>query len=334
LDPAVTNPGSGDRGIGGRPPIAPSARREVVRVDGRGLVAAATNLLRVGLLLVALLTLVLARADVPAPVLAAVAGISLGALYVLDRRRGGFVLFAAYVIGFVLFALLRTTADDTGIEVKGEYVLRAEQWLFDGTVPTAWLQSRLYDVGSTGLLDVACTGVYLSYFLVPQIVALVLWRRSPALFRPYAFAVLFIVYAGLIVSFLVPTAPPWLAAEYADGPPMARVVANVLGWNPEQAGGSGAAGANPFAAMPSLHFALTVLVVVALWRWRWLRPVALAYGAAMAFSLVYLGEHYVVDEAAGLAIAALGLVGARHLLRQRGPSNPRLSSIAVPPTDR
>jgi membrane-associated phospholipid phosphatase len=32
-------------------------------------------------------------------------------------------------------------------------------------------------------------------------------------------------------------------------------------------------------------------------------PLASAYAAALAFAVVYLGEHYVVDLAAGLALA-------------------------------
>ena len=298
------------------------AERRFAGLNAGGLAAAAKNLLRVALLVGALLTLVLARWGIPAPVLIAAAAVSVGALYLFDRRRGGFALFAAYLVGFVLFALLRTTADETGIVVKGEYVVHAEKWLFGGTLPTEWLQGRLYEAGSTSVLDILCAAVFLSYYLVPQVVALVLWRRDPEAFRPYALAVLFTVYAGLAVSFLVPTAPPWLAADYADGPPMARVLADVLGWNPEHVGPAGTPGANPFAAMPSLHFAVTVLVAAALWRTRWLRPVGLAYAAAMAFALVYLGEHYVTDELAGLSVAALGYVGARALLRRRASAVP------------
>jgi hypothetical protein len=279
-------------------------------VSARGLLGAAVGILRIGALLAALLTLVLARAGVSLYVLVPVVALTLAGLYLIDRRRGSFGLFAAYLVGFVLFALLRTTADDTGISVKADYAVDAEKWLFGGTLPTAWLQDRFYHPGATHVLDVACVAVYLTYYLAPQVVAVVLWRRNPAAFTRYAVAVLVAVYCGLAVSFIVPTAPPWLAAEYGNGPDLARVLADVLNWNPEQADASGAAGVNPFAAMPSLHLALTALVAVALWRHRWLRPLGLAYFAAMAFALVYLGEHYVVDELAGLVAAGIGLLAA------------------------
>jgi membrane-associated phospholipid phosphatase len=61
---------------------------------------------------------------------------------------------------------------------------------------------------------------------------------------------------------------------------------------------------NPFAAMPSLHFGTSVMAA------RVLSavgpgPAALGwtYALTLGFGLVYLGEHYVVDLLAGLALA-------------------------------
>src|SRR5439155_11993661 len=64
-------------------------------------------------------------------------------------------------------------------------------------------------------------------------------------------------------------------------------------------------GGNPLAAMPSLHFGTSVMaasvlddlgVIPGLLGW--------GYASVLGFALVYLGEHYVVDLAAGLALAA------------------------------
>ena len=63
-------------------------------------------------------------------------------------------------------------------------------------------------------------------------------------------------------------------------------------------------GGNPLAAMPSLHFATSVMAAHVLsdagpahgalgW----------AYAGTLGFALVYLGEHYVIDLVAGLALA-------------------------------
>ena len=69
----------------------------------------------------------------------------------------------------------------------------------------------------------------------------------------------------------------------------------------------GQAASNPVAAMPSLHtgyatiIALFVLSTVSS-RLAWLM---LLYPAAMAVSLVYLGEHYVIDVVAGIVYAVV-----------------------------
>lgn len=272
---------------------------------------AAANVARGAAYVAILLTLILARAAVPLYALVVALGVAVVALLVLERTRTGFAHFVGYMSGFVLFALLRNEADDTGIGIKAQYVVDAERRLFGGTLPTAWFQDRLHRPGEIGLVAVMCMLVYFSYFVAAHGVALAFWRRSAAEFKRYALALLLTVYTGLAACLLVPTAPPWLASEYSNAPPMVRVVSEVLGSNPEQAGHD-TAGVNAFAAMPSLHFALTVLVALALWRGPRRRPAAVLYVAAMGFTLVYGGEHYVLDLLVGAAVAvAAWLVAGR-----------------------
>jgi membrane-associated phospholipid phosphatase len=64
-------------------------------------------------------------------------------------------------------------------------------------------------------------------------------------------------------------------------------------------------GSNPVAAMPSLHTAFAVLVALMIGarlrsRWRYLLAL---YPVAMGFTLVYTGEHYVLDLIAGVVYA-------------------------------
>ena len=303
------------------------------RTSRAGFAHAGGNLLRVAVLLLSLFTLVLARGTAPISVLIGLVAITLSVLYLLDRKSGRFGLWAAYVAGFVLFALLRTIADNTGIPVKAQYVVDAERSLFGGVLPTQWLQASFHDIGAAGVAEVFVVAVVFSYYVVPHLLALVLWQRDPASFRRYCPAVLLTVYAGLVVSVLLPTAPPWLASRYSDAPPMSRVSADVLGWNPETMGAdSSGAGLNPVAAMPSLHLAVTALIVIALWRRPVARAFALLYAAAMAFALVYGGEHYVVDELVGAATAALGWLAVTKVRLARNSSShavsPATSTVA------
>jgi membrane-associated phospholipid phosphatase len=62
-------------------------------------------------------------------------------------------------------------------------------------------------------------------------------------------------------------------------------------------------GGNPLAAMPSLHFATSVMAAHLLAE---SGPVAgvvgWTYALTLGFALVYLGEHYVVDLLAGVSL--------------------------------
>ncbi len=61
---------------------------------------------------------------------------------------------------------------------------------------------------------------------------------------------------------------------------------------------------NPFAAMPSLHFGSSVTAARLLSEaGRVPGALAWAYALTLGFGLVYLGEHYVVDLLAGLALS-------------------------------
>ena len=78
----------------------------------------------------------------------------------------------------------------------------------------------------------------------------------------------------------------------------------------------------PLAAMPSLHFATSVMAAHVLCD---AGPVqgalGWAYAGTLGFALVYLGEHYVIDLLAGVALAE----GVR---RQRHRAAPALRAVA------
>ena len=66
---------------------------------------------------------------------------------------------------------------------------------------------------------------------------------------------------------------------------------------------------NPYAAVPSLHAAYALLIAITLWRYvpRWVRPLLAVYPVAMGLTLVYTGEHYVVDVLIGWAYVLLAM---------------------------
>ena len=269
----------------------------------------ALNAARVALLLGALFMLAFIRSGVPIYVYAGAVAVSLAGVWLTVRESADLKVWAFYLVGFVLFAQLRTLADETGIATQYAYAIDAEKALFFGGIPTIWLQDQFYSVGKIGVLEPLTIMTYGTYFVFPHVVVFAAWRFDRKNFPVYAGAIVGTVFAGLAVSFLVPTAPPWLAGQTGEISHVFRVIKDV-GDEVTPAtyqAAYDAVGPNDVAAMPSLHTAIPAAIAIVAWS-RARRPIAVAavgYLAAMAFSLVYLGEHYVVDVLAGVATAAV-----------------------------
>ena len=80
-------------------------------------------------------------------------------------------------------------------------------------------------------------------------------------------------------------------------------------------------GGNPLAAMPSLHFATSLMAALLLTEaGPFAGALGWSYAATLSFALVYLGEHYVVDLLAGAALTG----AVRRLGPSAGPALARL----------
>lgn len=222
------------------------------------------------------------------------------------RAQLRFVLdWAPLLVALMLYDLSRGLARALGTSVHVLPQIHADQDLF-GQLPTQWLQGHLYDPTHVHWYDVLASFVYFSHFIAALTVALVLWLTDRHQWARFVRRLLGLSFAGLMGYVLYPAAPPWLAAQTGQ---IAGHVARLSsrGWT---AIGLHSAGhalersqtyANPVAAMPSLHGAFALLVIAFfLPRTRrrfW--ALLLAYPTAMALTLIYTGEHYVIDIIAG-----------------------------------
>jgi membrane-associated phospholipid phosphatase len=246
------------------------------------------------------------RSTAPAATLFAVVVVAVGLVWAFEGGAASVRAWGLYLGLFAVFAYLRRLADETGLPLHVDYAIDIDRLLGVGNVPTVWLQQHLYAPGTVTPLVVAATVVYASYFLVPHAVAFVLWKTDRTRFGRYVFEILGTAYLGLAASAIAPTAPPWLAAQGDALPFVSRIAQDAVnGFDPEvYRQGYDVVGVNPVAAMPSLHMALTAVVAItALRSGRRVGVAAAAYALAMGFALVYLGEHYVVDVLAGVALA-------------------------------
>jgi membrane-associated phospholipid phosphatase len=225
----------------------------------------------------------------------------------------------------VVYNISRGYADDL-FAPHVTAMIDADEALAGGHVPTVWLQQHLYHAGQVQWWEVAVSLVYVSHFLTVPTVAVILWLRDRFQWARYMRRWFTLSVAGLITYFLYPAAPPWWAAEHGFIEPVARI--STAGWNLiglHSAGNSLNAlqveASNPVAAMPSLHTAYALMAVaffLPVVRKRWW-PLLLAYPLAMTFTLVYSGEHYVIDVLVGwLYVAAtFFLVGLAERLWRR-----------------
>ena len=216
-----------------------------------------------------------------------------------------------------------------GMPVHVTYPIRVDLWLGEhlgmSGMPTAWVQTHLYDRHDHPWYAAVVSLVYCSHFVVMPAVAVCLWLTHRERFRAFMRMVVTLAVAGVATYFLVPTAPPWLASRDGlyPGPRVHRPIAqgfDEIGLHP--VGGALERAqyfVNPVAAMPSLHMAVATLVAGFFWpgtQW-WQRVLLASYPVAMGFTLVYGGEHYVADEIAGVGYALVVLAGWRYLRARR-----------------
>ena len=239
------------------------------------------------------------------------------------RIRSFLFSFGPYAAVWFIFTAIRSLADETSFARTLNFATPDfEREMFGGQLPTVMLQDRLLDVDSLAWYDYLCTAVHWSYFLAPHAVAIYLWVTHPALFRRMLGAMTLLLSVGLALYFLLPSNPPWMAPEPINSPSAPVVyrvmesIGKTLGGGLYEASYKVVGESNPRAAMPSIHMAITFLLVFPIWvvsrRWG---IGMLVYSAMMGYSLIYLGEHYVIDVLIGCGVTAYAWWGAGRIDR-------------------
>lgn len=198
--------------------------------------------------------------------------------------------------------------------VHVDYPIKADEIIGLGKLPTIRLQQALASPDRWRRMDKVLVWTHWAWFMVPHTaLAWILWRHRERF--PRAAVMTYAVFdLGACLYWIVPTAPPWYAASVAGRRQLGGEVAvrRMMaeygeffwkdGWGPLYS----VFGGNPVAAMPSLHFATSLMAALLLAE---TGPIAGALGAGYAvtlgFALIYLGEHYVIDLIGGTALTML-----------------------------
>lgn len=257
--------------------------------------------------------------------------VALGLIAVLIGRTRLFLRdWIPFVVIFLAYELMRGIADDAGFPVHVEDVAALERAIFGGILPTAWLQERMAPASGVGVAAIVATVFYMLHFALPVVTGFLLWVWRRPRYHDYLAAFILLSFAGFVTFLLLPVAPPWMAAERGvlngpDGQPMLRylkpdafaAIAQFLGYpDGHELSSYVFYGVNPngVAAFPSLHagypFLSFLVLRQAFGRIGWL---ALLYAIGVWWSIVFTGDHYVVDVLGGILYATAAYLAAPRL---------------------
>ena len=272
-----------------------------------------------------------------------------------DWRTGVLRDWLPLYVVLLAYSLLRGYASHV---LWGPFIrpqLAIDRFIGLGTLPTVALQQWLFDPSHLHWWDYLAWLVYMSHFFASYVIAAVLWKRNHDRFRRFIDLFVALTFVGYLGYLLYPAMPPWMASlaghatVQALGGPVPAYLKAATGYQAattriiplvwEHVGLKAAAAlftrgsdfANNVAAMPSLHAAYPMLILLFFWsRARWqVRALLVSYVLAMAFTLVYTGEHFVTDEIAGWACAiSVYFIGTRLLDRRLARRSATLSPVA------
>jgi membrane-associated phospholipid phosphatase len=218
----------------------------------------------------------------------------------LSGRFFGFLRdWVPFVALFLGYEALSGVAPKLGIGPQVASMVHIERAIFLGRDPSEVLQRHL---GGLHWLVIACTVIYFCHFLFPIAVGMVLWLVDRTQFLRFSVALLGMSFGAFVFFVLLPTAPPWYAHNLGFLPGVQDLVHGTLpsALSPYFQ----RLDADPTAAFPSLHAAYPTLGALALWQVS--RRTALfmvPWCLAVWYSVVFLGQHYVIDVTGGAILA-------------------------------
>ncbi len=247
----------------------------------------------------------------PAATVTACAGgpLALAVLYPRSKKRD-VALYAMQMWAFIMVhEIPYDDPERLRARLRARYPIVADRAIGGGRLPNVRLQRTLARLPWIGVIDRFLTWTHWLWFFEPYLaLALILARRNER-FPRAARQMAAVFDIGCAVYFALPTAPPWWASEQGLTDEKVRRIMVEVGegtWGSAWPKMYDTLGGNPWAAMPSLHFATSLMAALSLAEAGRLEgAIGWSYAGTLGFALVYLGEHYVTDLLAGAALVAL-----------------------------
>ena len=212
-----------------------------------------------------------------------------------------------------LYEYLRGYADNLFFS-NSEIVNNIETKLF-GYNLTIFLQKILPPERFPKNLMLLFSLFYSSFFWMWGVIALFFWFKSKDTFKKFTMSLLVLNYISLVIFILIPTSPPWYLESIHKIKGIERVLLTnstyfnlkpLLFFDP-----------NPFAALPSLHFAWSFLISLFLIKYiKKIGYVSLIYPGIVGFFVIYAGEHYLIDIFLGGILVVVSMKVAELLVNK------------------
>jgi len=249
------------------------------------------------------------------------------ALLVIAIAMGRGLVFIAdwgpFLLLFFAYEAMRGFASKTGFAPHDLSDL--ERAVFAGTLPAVTMQHAFYRVDSISPQDVIAMFFYFMHFPLPILVGFVFWLRSRDHYHRFIAALLLMAFLAFVTYLFWPSAPPWYQFKLGVAPE-GVAVHKILNETVDKIWGNNYIvsplythlNPNQFAAFPSLHAAFPALAAVYAWRrYRMLAVGLVLWTLAVLASIVYLGEHYIVDALDGFLYVAVATALVEGFMRWR-----------------
>lgn len=252
---------------------------------------------------------------------------------VLRNARAFLVDWSPFIALWIAYDFMRGIVDDLAgrIHIVEPYLLelRLFGWMGHGTIPNFSLLDWRQDIAGSALrelLDGSASAFYAMHMAAPLVLAWILWHtlRDRATYFRFIIAFSLTTWASFATYLAYPAAPPWYVRDFGFVQPEA-------GFKGAGAGNLVAAdrwigvplfesvyrhlNPNKFAAIPSLHSAFPLLILIYSLRRFGLRalPVAI-YPLGVWGSAVYLNHHYLIDIILAIVYAVAAVAASEWLL--------------------
>ncbi len=212
-------------------------------------------------------------------------------------------IFAIIYVGAIYSAMHNISGKGV---IHYQYVVKIEKFLF-GTILPHFFQKNIGSQKVTSL-DIICIIVYFLHFVFPIITGLFFWLKDKKYFSQFLTDLIILSLTGFGIYLLIPTAPPWIAAQKGFIPPVHKYIFKLaeilpfLNFKEIYFKNIG----NLYGAMPSIHSAYPTLIYLYLGKYKKRNFIIfLPLLFFIFFALVYLGEHYATDVIAGAFLSLL-----------------------------